>query len=74
MQYIAKKTFLVRQVDGKNPKTGERVKKDVSAVKGQKIELSDEEAIAFWGGLDIPESEKKRLLRVSKLEGFKRKI
>lgn len=74
MQYTATKTFLVRQVDGKNPKTGERVKKDINTVKGQKIDLSDEEAIKFWGGLDIPENEKKRLLRVSKIEGFKRKI
>jgi hypothetical protein len=74
MQYVAVKNFLVRQVDGKHPKTQARIKKDVVAKKGEKIELSDEEAIKFWGGLDIPENEKKRLLRIAKADGYKRAI
>lgn len=74
MQYVAVKNFLVRQIDGKHPKTSARIKKDVVAKKGEKIDLSDEEAIKFWGGLDIPDNEKKRLLKISKTEGFKRAI
>lgn len=73
MEYIAKKNFLVRQIDANNANK-ERYKKDVTTKRGQKIQLSDEEAIAFWGGLEIPENEKKRLLRISKVEGYKRKI
>lgn len=74
MNVVATRTFLVRQVDAKHPKTGVRIKKDVIAKKGEKVEISDEEAIKFWGGLDIPEAEKKRLLKVSKQEGFRRLI
>lgn len=73
MKYTATKTFLVRQSDATTDE-GKRYKKDTSTVAGQKIELSDKEAIAFWGGLDIPENEKKRLLKVSKQEGYRRRI
>lgn len=73
MQYVATKSFLVRQEDATS-KGGKRIKKDIKTERGQKIELSDKEAIKFWGGLDIPETEKKRLLKISKQDGYKRLI
>ncbi len=65
---IAKRDFLreVKKVDGKD--------ESVYFKKGQKYKIEEKEAIAFWGGLDIKEGEKKRLLQVSKRDGYKRKI
>lgn len=69
MLVIPKKTFLLRQEEIEGGK-----KKDVIAKKGVKIEMSEKEAIAFWGGLDLNEKDQKRLLAVAKAQGYKRKI
>lgn len=57
---IPKRTFLLRQeeVNGKT--------KDVLAKKGEKVDLSEKEAVKFWGSLDISEADKKKLLAYSK--------
>lgn len=73
-EYVATRNFLVRQEDAKHPKTGARIKRDIKAKKGEKIKLSEKEAIIFWGGLDLNEETQKRLLKIAKAEGFKRKI
>lgn len=65
---IPKRNFLVRNdyVDGK--------RKDVIAKKGEKINLSDEEAVRFWGSVDISEKDKQNLLKVAKNQKFKRLV
>ena len=69
MLVVPKKTFLLRQEEVEGGK-----KKDVIAKKGVKIEMSEKEAIQFWGGLDLNEKDQKRLLAVAKAQGYKRKI
>lgn len=69
MKVIPKRAFLVRQEDVEGGK-----KKDVMAQKGVKIEMSEKEAIKFWGVLDLNDSDKKRLLAISKSQGFKRLV
>lgn len=68
VEVIAKRNLLreVKKVDGN----------DVSIYfkKGEKYKLEEKEAIAFWGGLDIKEADKKKLVQVSKRDGYKRKI
>lgn len=68
MEVIAKKSVLVRQ----DLKDGKRV--DVKTSKGKKINLTEAEAIKFWGALDLTDTQKKSLLAIAKRDGYKRKI
>lgn len=69
MQVTAKRTFLVRQDEVEGGK-----KKDVIATKGQKINLSEKEAIRFWGALDLSDADKRKLMPISKANGYKRLV
>lgn len=69
MKVIPKRTFLVRQEH-----TGAGRKKDIIARKGEKIEMSEEEAIKFWGSLELSEAEKKSLNAVARANDFKRLV
>jgi hypothetical protein len=69
MKVIPKRNFLVRQDDIEG---GGR--KDVVATKGVKIDLTERECVKFWGSLEIPENEKKRLLNVAHKNGYKRLV
>ena len=69
MKVVAKRSFLVRQEDVEGGK-----KKDVIAQKGQRIEMTEKEAIKFWGSLDLSDADKKKLLAVSKSQGYKRLV
>lgn len=69
MQVTAKRTFLVRQDEVEGGK-----KKDVIATKGQKINLSEKEAIKFWGALDLTDADKKRLMPIAKANSHKRLV
>lgn len=64
----ATRSILIRQdrVNG--------VKKDITTKRGEKVQLTEEEAVKFWGALDLKESDKKSLLRFAKANGIKRKI
>jgi len=68
IEAIATRSVLIRQdrVAG--------VKKDVTTKRGEKIKLSEEEAIKFWGALDLKESDQKTLMKYAKQNGIKRKI
>ena len=57
MQVIPKKTFLLRQ-----EQTEGQPKKDVIAHRGVKIEVSQKEALMFWGNFDLPEDDQKKLM------------
>lgn len=59
---IPKRNFLVRQ-EMKDDQL-----KDIVAKKGERIMLSEQEAIKFWGSLDIKETDKKKLMAVSKAQ------
>jgi hypothetical protein len=69
IEAIATRSILIRQerVNG-----GE--KKDIKTKRGEKVRLSEEEAIKFWGALDLKEADKKSLLKFAKQNGIKRKI
>ena len=57
MKVIPKKTFLLRQVEVEGGK-----KKDVIAKQGQKIEVSEKEAVMFFGLFEMDEADKKKLI------------
>jgi len=59
---------LIRQ----DLKEGKRV--DVRTVKGKKINLTEEEAIKFWGVLDLSDEQKKKLNTIAKRDGYKRRV
>jgi len=69
MKVIPKKTFLVRQDDLEGGK-----KKDVIARRGVKMEMTEKEAIKFWGGLELDEADKKKLLKMAKEQKISRVI
>lgn len=60
---IPNRAILLRQED-----IGDGKKKDVHTVKGKPIEVTDREAIEFWGAFEnkMPEDVKKKLLIRSK--------
>ncbi|HMJ67592.1 MAG TPA: hypothetical protein VK508_01790 [Cyclobacteriaceae bacterium] len=68
MEVIAKRAVLIRQ----DLKEGKRV--DVRTVKGKKINLTEEEAIKFWGVLDLSDEQKKKLNTIAKRDGYKRRV
>jgi len=69
MLVTAKRNFLVRQDEKEGGK-----KQDVKAVKGQKINLTEKEAIKFWGALDLTDVDKKKLMAISRANGYKRLV
>lgn len=69
IQAIAKKSFLLRQEE-----IGGGKRKDINTVRGEKIQVSEREAIRFFGGLEISETDTKKLVRISKDQGIKRVI
>jgi hypothetical protein len=68
-KYIPTRNFLAKQV---RQESGKR--KDVNAKKGELIELSDEEAIKFWGSLKLNDDQKKKLNRIAKTEKLTRLV
>ena len=69
MKVIPKRNFLVRQEDLEGGK-----KKDIHARRGVRMEMSDKEVIKFWGALDLPEADKKRLSTIARTQGHKRLV
>lgn len=69
MQVIPKRTFLLRQEEKEGGK-----KKDVIAHKGVKIEVSEKEAIKFWGSFDLTDDQKKKLVSVAKNQNLTRTV
>lgn len=61
MKVTPKKTFLLRQTELEGGK-----KKDVIAKKGEKIEVTDKEAAAFYGLFEFSDEDKKKLLMRAK--------
>lgn len=68
IEAVSKKTFLVRQESGENGR------KDVIAHKGRKFKFTEEEAVRFWGNINLSETDKKKLLRVAKTERYFRQL
>jgi len=68
IQVVAKKSILLRQdkVGGKT--------KDTYTKKGEKISVSEEDAIRCWGAFDFTEAQQKSLLALSKRDKLKRVI
>lgn len=69
MQVIPKRTFLLRQEEKEGGK-----KKDVIVHKGVKIEVSEKEAIKFWGSFDLTDDQKKKLISVAKNQSLTRTV
>lgn len=69
MKVVSKRDFLLRQEDVEGGK-----KKPVYAKKGQMVDVTEKEAIAFWGSLDIKDQEKKRLMGIAKQNGYRRRV
>jgi hypothetical protein len=69
MKVIPTRTFLVRQEDVEGGK-----KKDVIAYKGVAIELSDREAVKFWGALELKDAEKKKLNTLARSNKWTRRV
>lgn len=68
IEVLAKKSILLRQdkVQGKT--------KDTYTKKGEKIKVSEEDAIRCWGAFDFTETQQKSLLKYSKEQKLKRVI
>lgn len=69
MKVVPKRNFLVRQEDA-----GDGKKRDVHAKKGERMEMSEREAIKFWGSLDLSDADKKKLMPIAKANGYKRMV
>jgi hypothetical protein len=68
-KYIPTRSFLVRQEDTETEK-----KKDITAKRGVSIELTDKEAIKFWGSLKIDDKQKQRLLGIARANSYNRLV
>lgn len=68
IEVLAKKSILLRQ-----DKVGGKVK-DTYTKKGEKIKVSEEDAIKCWGAFEFTEAQQKSLLKLSKTEKLKRVI
>lgn len=66
---ISKRNFLLRQ----DYIAGNR-KKDVIAKRGEKLQLSEHDAIKFWGALHFDEKTQKSLIAFSKSNKIKRDV
>lgn len=69
MKVTPNRSFLMRQEDVEGGK-----RKDIIAKKGVKMEMTEQEAVKFWGGLDLSDDDKKKLLKVSKAQKISRVI
>ena len=49
-------------------------RKDVCATRGEKLKLSEQDAIKFWGGLKFSESDESNLLKIAKSRKINRLI
>lgn len=63
LKLVPNRSILLRQEE-----LGDGKKKDVYTVKGKAIEVTEREAIEFWGAFEnkMPEDVKKKLLARSK--------
>lgn len=66
---IPKRTFLLKQEE-----TSFGKRKDVLAKRGEKVNLSERDAIRFWGALKFNEKDQKMLLEFSKKNKVKRDV
>jgi hypothetical protein len=67
---IATRSFLLKQEELSNG-----LRKDVMTKRGEKIQLTEKEAIMFWGGIKISDDKKaKELVKLGKQQGWKRRI
>lgn len=64
MKLIPKKTFLLRQ----DKIAGSKKRKDVIATKGVAIEVTDEEAVKFYGYFDMSKEEDKKKVKKASQE------
>ncbi len=66
---IATRSILLKQeeTEGGN-------KKDIKTKKGEKITLTEREAIQNWGALKLSDKDQKSLLAIAKNQGIKRRI
>jgi len=62
MKLIPKKTFLLRQDEIEGGK-----KKDVIAKKGVAIEVTEKEAVRFFGHFMLTDAEKKRVVSAARV-------
>lgn len=69
MKVIPKRSFLVRQTDLEGGK-----KKDVYATKGVRMEMSEEEAVRFYGSLELNDADKKKLQALSRTGKYRRLV
>lgn len=69
IECIPTRSFLLKQEELEGGR-----KKDVYVTRGQKVKLTEREAITFWGGLNIKEADRKKLLQIARTQGIKRKI
>lgn len=69
IEAVATKSVLIRQEPLSNGK-----RKDIMSKRGEKIKLTEEEAVKFWGALDLPDADQKKLMKIAKQQGFKRRI
>lgn len=69
IEAVAKRSVLIRQEPLSNGK-----RKDIMSRRGEKIKLTEEEAIKFWGALDLSDVDQKKLVKIAKQQGFKRRI
>jgi hypothetical protein len=67
IKVIPNRTFLLKQTDLDGGK-----KKDVLAKKGERIEVSEREAVKFWSAFDLTDEQKKKLLPLAKQNGWTR--
>ena len=68
MDLVPNRTFLFKQVELEGGK-----KKDVIATKGQLLKgVTEREAVKFWSCFDFKEEQKKKLLNLSKANGWTR--
>lgn len=69
MKVVPKRTFLFKQNEVEGGK-----REDVIAHKGVKIEMTEKEAVRFWGSLDLNEVDKKKLLTIAKQQKLQRLV
>ena len=65
----ATKSILLKQED-----IGGGLKKDVRTKRGEKMQLTETDAIKFWGAFKFSEKDEKSLLKIAKTNEIKRII
>lgn len=68
MDLVPNRTFLLRQTEQEGGK-----KKDVIAKKGELFKgITEREAVKFWSAFEMNDNQKKKLLALSKQNGWTR--